>query len=87
MNLLGINIERWNLAYFFEICCFHLCTYLVHVKAKPGWILGIRTKPPYNIHEIFTKIQYGKKTDVYQIRTLKITTRPRLQNGVAKNLL
>ena len=49
-------------------------------------ILGIRLKPPY-IHEIFTKMQYGKKTDVFQIRSLRITTRPRLQNGVAKNLL
>ena len=32
-------------------------------------------------------MQYGEKTDMFQIRILKITTRPRLQNGVAKNLL
>ena len=56
------------------------------VQEKLGWILGKRLKPPY-IHEIFTKMQYGKKTDVFQIRSLRITTRPRLQNGVAKNLL
>ena len=56
------------------------------VKTKLGWILEIWLKPPY-IHEIFTKMQYGKKTDVFQIRSLRITTRPRLQNGVAKNLL